>query len=78
MSKESVLELYDNIEKSVNLLSKELSSSYLEALAETLQNIYFGGKAQQIDNLPSNETIDKLNKLYANVKKITDSSIGYA
>lgn len=71
MSKEPVLELYDNIEKSVKLLSQELGSSYLEALAETLQNIHFDGKAQQIDNLPSDETIDKLNKLYANVKKLS-------
>lgn len=70
MSKEPVLELYDIIEQSVQLLSQELDSSYLEALAETLQNIHFDGKAQQIDNLPSDETIDKLNMLYAKIKKI--------
>lgn len=70
MSKEPVLELYNSIEQSVQLLSQELGSSYLESLAETLQNIHFDGKAQQIDNLPSDGTVEQLNQLYASIKKL--------
>lgn len=70
MSKEPVLELYDTIEQSVQLLSKELNSSYLESLAETLQNIHFDGTAQQIDGLPTDETVKKLNGLYSYIKTL--------
>ncbi|MBS4750461.1 class I SAM-dependent methyltransferase [Carnobacteriaceae bacterium zg-ZUI78] len=62
--KDHVLSLYDVLNQSAQLLSSDLETAYLEGLAETLQNLVFEQKAQQVDGLPSQETIQTLNQLY--------------
>lgn len=63
----NTVKLFEVIDTSCQLLSKELQVSYTQALAETLQNLAFEQKAQQIDGLPSQETVDKLTSLYQSV-----------
>lgn len=56
--------LFQLLDEAVTLLQNELDVSYVEALTETIQNLAYGGKAQQLDGLPSDEAVLKLNKLY--------------
>lgn len=64
MNTSNLESLFARLDEATGLLQKELQVSYTEALAETIQNLSFGGKAQQMDGLPSDKTIEKLNKLY--------------
>lgn len=57
-------ELFQILDEAVTLLQKELDVSYIEALTETVQNLAYEGKAQQLDGLPSNEAVTQLNRFY--------------
>ena len=65
---EKLAELFPMLDEAVTLLKDDVSISYVEALTETIQNLTFEGKAQQMDGLPSNETVLKLNKIYRKLK----------
>lgn len=56
--------LFPLLDEAVTLLQNDLEVSYVEALAETVQNLSYEGKAQQMDGLPSDETVQKLDRLY--------------
>ena len=60
----NVESLFTLMDEAIALLQKEAELSYIEALAETLENLSFGGKAQQVEGLPSEDTIEKLNRFY--------------
>lgn len=60
----NVESLFKLMDEAVVLLQKEAELSYIEALAETLENLSFGGEAQQVEGLPSERTIEQLNRLY--------------
>lgn len=69
--------LYQVINTSNEALMADMGVSYLEALAETLQNLRYEQKAQQIDNLPSDKVVKQLNKLYntISIKKMARGDI---
>ena len=56
--------LFSTLDQAVLLLQEELDVSYIEALAETIQNIAYDNQAQQMDGLPSEETVKQLNRPY--------------
>lgn len=60
--------LFSTLDQAVLLLQEELDVSYIEALAETIQNIAYDNQAQQMDGLPSEETVKQLNRLYRQLK----------
>lgn len=60
--------LFQLLDESVALLQNELGVSYVEALTETIQNLAYEGKAQQLDGLPIDESIAKLNRIYRKMK----------
>lgn len=64
MNMDKLQELFEKLDEAVTLLQKELDVSYIEALAETIQNLSYEGKAQQMDGLPSDEVIAQLNRMY--------------
>ena len=65
---EKLAELFPMLDEAVTLLKDDVEISYIEALTETLQNLTFDGKAQQLDGLPSDDTVTELNKLYRKLK----------
>ena len=67
MSQKEIEQLFNKLDSSVQLLQKELDSSYLEALSETGENILANRIPHQVDGLPSDETVGKLTKLYKEV-----------
>lgn len=73
MSEQSILELYNVLHTSTQKLMNELGVSYLEALAETLQNISFDRQAQQVDGMPTQDIVDELTRLYHTLPKQLDS-----
>lgn len=66
--------LFNNMDQAILLLQNELTVSYVESLAETLQNLSFDGQAQQMEGQPSDETIKKLNAIYKKLKLKDESS----
>lgn len=74
MSQDNILALYHVIDQSRELLAQELQVSQLESFAETLQNLVFDQKAQEVDGLPSKQTIEKLTQLYNSVPLNTMTS----
>jgi len=60
----NVESLFGLMDEAITLLQTEAELSYVEALSETLENLSFEGKAQQVDGLPSDEAIERLNSLY--------------
>lgn len=68
MNEVNLQELFGYLDEAIQLLKEELGVSYTEALTETLENLSFGGKAQEVDGLPSESTREKLNKLYRKLK----------
>lgn len=68
MTLTNIEDLFATMDQTIQLLQEELDVSYTEALAETIQNVSFGGKAQQLDGMPSDETVSKLNELYKKLK----------
>lgn len=63
----NTVKLFEVIDTSCQMLVEELDVSYTQSLAETLQNLVFEQKAQQVDGLPSQETVEKLTALYQSV-----------
>ena len=53
----NVESLFGLMDEAITLLQTEAELSYVEALSETLENLSFEGKAQQVDGLPSDEAI---------------------
>lgn len=66
MSVEKIKALYESLKASTVILQEAMGFSYLEALFETLQNIS-DDKVQQIENEPSNEDVEKLEKIYQGI-----------
>ena len=64
MKATNVESLFGLMDEANKLLQTEAELSYIEALSETLENLSFEGKAQQVEGLPSNEAIERLNSLY--------------
>ncbi|HJB23239.1 MAG TPA: class I SAM-dependent methyltransferase [Candidatus Jeotgalibaca pullicola] len=64
MNTSKLEELFLKLDEAIMVLQKELDVSYIEALAETIQNLAYEGKAQQMDGLPSDETVERLNRIY--------------
>lgn len=60
--------LYQLLDEAVTLLQTDLDVSYVEALTETIQNLAYEGKAQQLDGLPTDETVAQLNRIYRKMK----------
>lgn len=60
--------LFNQFDEAVGLLQTAIDVSYVEALTETLQNVAYEGKAQQLEGLPSDEVVAKLNRLYRKMK----------
>jgi site-specific DNA-methyltransferase (adenine-specific) len=60
----NVESLFGLMDEAIKLLQTEAELSYIEALSETLENLSFEGKAQQVEGLPSNEAVERLNSLY--------------
>lgn len=66
--------LFNDMDQAILLLQNELTVSYVEALAETLQNLSFDGQAQQLEGQPSDKVIKTLNSIYENLKLKEESS----
>lgn len=65
---ETILEnLFFNLNDSTEILQNELGVSYLEALLETLENVIHGKEARVEDGLPKEETVGRLNEIYAKI-----------
>ncbi|MGP6138827.1 MULTISPECIES: class I SAM-dependent methyltransferase [unclassified Jeotgalibaca] len=64
MNTSKLEKLFQILDEAVTLLQNDLDVSYVEALTETIQNLAYEGKAQQLDGLPSDETVAKLNRFY--------------
>lgn len=60
--------LFQLLDEAVTLLQTDLDVSYVEALTETIQNLAYEGKAQQLDGLPTDETVAQLNRIYRKMK----------
>lgn len=68
MNQPNLQEQFSLLEKAIHLLQQELDVSYTEALAETLENLSFGGKAQVVDGLPTEEARQEIDGLYRQLK----------
>lgn len=64
MSTKEVKNLYKKLNTSAETLRKSLNISYLEALAETAENILDHKQTRVIQNQPDEETVKVLDKLY--------------
>lgn len=64
MNTEKLGELFAKMDEAVVLLQEDLGVSYVEAFAETIQNLAYEGQAQQMDGLPTDEAVKKLNQAY--------------
>ncbi|QTU83227.1 class I SAM-dependent methyltransferase [Carnobacteriaceae bacterium zg-C25] len=68
MTQDKVLRAFEVFQNAVELLHEDVKTSYLEAMAETLQNCVYDYKAQQIDGLPSSQTLNALDGHYTELK----------
>lgn len=59
--------LYDKLNESAEQLSKSLDISYLEALAETGENILDNKTTRVLDGRPDAKIVEKLNTLYESI-----------
>ena len=64
MKATNVESLFGLMDEAITLLQTEVELTYIEALSETLENLSFEAKAQQVEGLPSIEAVERLNSLY--------------
>ena len=64
MKATNVESLFGLMDEAITLLQTEAELTYVEALSETLENLSFEAKAQQVEGLPSNEAVERLNSLF--------------
>ncbi|WP_253733291.1 hypothetical protein [Latilactobacillus curvatus] len=67
MPKSAVETLFDQLDQTTQLIEKNLETTYLDALTETIANIADGGRVKVEDGLPDAATVAQLEPLYAAV-----------
>lgn len=77
MGQDTILVAYEHLHKSITLLQQDVQLSYLDALAETLQNCAYNFQAQQVDGLPQAQTVAVLNETYARLNKMTLDAVAW-
>lgn len=68
MTETNLQDQFALLDQAILLLQQELDVSYTEALAETLENLSFGGKAQVVDGLPAEPARKEIDELYRKLK----------
>ncbi|KRM21219.1 class I SAM-dependent methyltransferase [Latilactobacillus graminis] len=68
LPKSAVETLFDQLDQTAQLIEKNLETTYLDALTETIANIADGGRVKVEAGLPDVQTIAQLEPLYAAVK----------
>lgn len=69
MTINQIEQLFKLLDESSLVLKNELDSSYLDALLETGENLIDGKQARQVEGVPTEAVIERLNRLYAQWEK---------